>query len=256
MQLKYYEETKDLSIFLSDKEQEEFKSMTFKDLNEKYGTDLITTHKGAALLTHKLHEEKSKGQDISSSLVELKEIAKKSHLTPNNDITLRRYIFDELKKDYQKFATDDMEYRAVIEELAPSKTERAYLNKYLKEKDNNEEYIDKKMALRLVESEQFYSRFTQDSDLIITGKIAKSDIENIKANITDKKKEETVKQAIKRVREKHESDKKTGENISGVVIADDIANRIQEGFEFPKSKEKRDVIVSNLRNKRATTKSR
>ena len=62
----------------------------------------------------------------------VKEIAKKSHLTPNNDITLRRYIFDELKKDYQKFATDDMEYRAVIEELAPSKTERAYLNKYLK----------------------------------------------------------------------------------------------------------------------------
>lgn len=251
MQLKYYEETNDLSIFLSPKEQEEFNSMTLKDLKEKYGTDLITTHKGAALLTRKIHEEKAKGTDIRSDLVELKELANNAKTAPNNDMAIRRYIFDELRKDYQKFATDDMEYRGVVEELAPTKTEKAYINYYLSEKEKANEYINDDMAVRLAEIKEFQTRFIKDSDFIITGKASKSDIEETKARIVGKKKEETVKQAIKRVKEKHAEDRKTGENISGAVIADDIAERLKDGFELPTSKEKREAIATNLRKKRA-----
>ena len=249
MQLKYYEETNDLSIFLSTKEQEEFNSMSLKELKEKYGTDLVTTHKGAALLTRKIHEEKAKGTDIRSDLVELKELANNAKTAPNNDMTIRRYIFDELRKDYQKFATDDMEYRGVVEELAPTKTEKAYAFYYLSGDGNK--HINDDIAVRLTKIKELQDHFTKDSDFIITGKASKSDIEEAKARIVGKKKEETVKQAIKRVKEKHAEDRKTGENISGAVIADDIAERLKDGFKLPTSKEKREAIATNLRKKRA-----
>jgi hypothetical protein len=249
MQLKYYEETNDLSIFLSPKEQEKYNSMSLKDLTEEYGTDLITTHKGAALLTRKMHDEKAKGTDIRSDLVELKKLVNKAQTSPNNDMAIRCYIFDELRKDYQKFATDDMEYRGVVEELAPTKTEKAYINYYLS--GEGKERINEDMAVRLAKTKELQERFTKDSNFIITGKASKSDIEEAKARIVGKKKEETVKQAIKRVKEKHAEDRKTGENISGAVIADDIAERLKDGFELPTSKEKREAIATNLRKKRA-----
>ena len=92
--------------------------------------------------------------------------------------------------------------------------------------------------------------FVHDSAPIITGKANKSDIENAKARITNKKKEETISQAIKRVKKQHQEDRKTGENLSGVIIADDIAERLREGFEI--TKEKREVVATNLRRKRAS----
>lgn len=251
MQLKYYEETNDLSIFLTPKEEKEFNSMSFNDLVKKYGTDLITTHKGAALLTRKLHDNKAKGIDIKESLVSLKQLAKNAKLTVNNDMNVRRYIFDELSKDYQKFAPNDMEYRGVIAELAPTSTEKAYLNSYLKEAEREDTKMPPNVAARLKEIKKQQDKFIKDSDFIITGKMAKEDLYAAKARITEKKKEETMKQAVKRIKEKHARNVGNKENVSGVVIADEIAERLKEGFELPTSKEKRDAVVTNLRRARA-----
>lgn len=255
MQLKYYEETNDISIFLTPKEEEEFNSMSFNDLVKKYGTDLITTHKGAALLTRKLHDNKAKGIDIKENLVSLKRLAKNAKSTVNNDMTVRRYIFDELSKDYQKFAPNDMEYREVFAELAPTSTEKAYLNHYLKETEIGNTKMSPEVVARLEEVKKQQDKFVKDSDFIITGKMSKSDLYEAKARITEKKKEETMKQAIKRVKEKHARNAGNKENVSGVVIADEIAERLKEGFEMPASKEKRDAIATNLRKKRSTTKT-
>jgi hypothetical protein len=169
----------------------------------------------------------------------------------NFDMNIRRYIFDEIKKDYQKFAPNDMEYRAIAEELAPSKLEIASINEYLEIMKENERHFPQNMVDRLNKIKKMQLQFTYDSTPIITGKANQSDIEKAKARITGKKKEETVSQAIKRVKLKHKEDRKNGENISGVVIADDIAERLKDGFELPTSKEKRETIATNLRKKRA-----
>lgn len=251
MQLKYYEETNDMSIFLTSKEEVEFNLMSFDDLVKKYGTDLVTTHKGSALLTRKLHDNKAKGFDIKESLVLLKQLVKNAKLRVNNDMNIRRYIFDELSKDYQKFAPNDMEYREVIAELSPTRTEKAYLNDYLKGAESKYNKMSPKVIERLEEVKKQQDRFVKDSDFIISGKMSKDDLDKAKARITDRKKDETTKQAIKRVKEKRSRDKEKGEHISGAVIADDIAERIKEGFEFPTSNEKRKNVVANLKRKRA-----
>ena len=251
LQLKYYDETKDLSIFLTEKEQEQFNAMNFSDLNEKYGTELVTTHKGAVLATLKLHQEKQEGKPLGESLKLYKGLISEAKQEANFDMNIRRYIFDEIKKDYQKFAPNDMEYRAIAEELAPSKLEIASINEYLEIMKENERHFPQNMVDRLNKIKKMQLQFTYDSAPIITGKANQSDIEKAKARITGKKKEETVSQAIKRVKLKHKEDRKTGENISGVVIADDIAERLKDGFELPTSKEKREAIATNLRKKRA-----
>ena len=252
MQLKYYEETKDLSIFLTAKEQEEFKSMSFAELKEKYGTELVTTHKGAVLATLKLHQEKNEGKPLKESLEAYASLIKKASTEANFDMSIRRYIFDEIAKDYQKFAPNDMEYRAIAEALAPSKREIATINSYQSLIEEKGDKFPQNKIARLDKIKKMQLQFTHDSDIIITGKVAQSDLEKAKARITGKKKEETVSQAIKRVKAKHKEDRKTGAHVSGVVIADDIAERLKEGFELPKEKEKREVVETNLRRKRAS----
>lgn len=251
MQLKYYEETKDLSIFLTAKEQEEFKSMSFAELKEKYGTELVTTHKGAVLATLKLHQEKKEGKTLKESLEAYTSLIKEARKEANFDMGIRRYIFDEISKDYQKFAPNDMEYRAVVEALAPSKTEIASINGYQALIEEKRDRVSQDNIARLDKIRKMQLQFTHDSDIIITGKIAKSDLEEAKARITGKKKEETVSQAIQRVKAKHKEDRKTGDHVSGVVIADDISERLKEGFELPKEKKARESVATNLRKKRA-----
>jgi hypothetical protein len=253
MQLKYYNETGDLSIFLSEKEQEEFNQMSFAELKEIYGTELVTTHKGAVLATLKLHQEKKEGKTLKESLEAYTSLIKEARKEANFDMGIRRYIFDEISKDYQKFAPNDMEYRAVVEALAPSKTEIASINGYQALIEEKRDSVSQNNIARLDKIRKMQLQFTHDSDIIVTGKIAQSDLEKTKARITGKKKEETVSQAIKRVKTKHKEDRKTGDNISGVVIADDIAERLQEGFEAPVSRKKREAVTANLRKKRASS---
>ena len=168
-------------------------------------------------------------------------------------MNIRYYIFDELKKDYQKFATYDMEYRGVISELAPTTTEKAYMTFYMREAKKEDSYIDKKTANRLHKIKENQDIFIKESDFIITGKVSRQELNEAKSRITNRKKDETIKQAINRVKEKRIRDKENGEHISGAVIADEIAERLKEGFEMPSSKEKRDAIATNLRKKRSTT---
>ena len=255
MRLKYYEETKDLTIFMSEKEIEKFKAMSFSELKEAYGTELVTTHMGAVLATLKLHQEKEEGKDLKASLASFDELITKAKIEEANfDINIRRYIFDEIQKDYQKFSTYDMEYRKIVKNLAPTDIERGtvkYFATNIKGKEGDEAHST--LIERLHERVEMHERFIHDSEIIITGKIAKSDLEETKARITGKKKEETVSQAIRRVKEKHKQDRATGENISGVVIADDFAERLQEGFEVSQDREKRQAVATNLRKKRTTT---
>lgn len=271
MQLKYYEETKDLSIFLTAKEQEEFNSMSFEELKEKYGTKLVTTHKGAVLSTLKLHQEKEEGKDLKASLESYNELITCAKSEANFDMNIRRYIFNEIKKDYQKFATHDMDYRNIVANLAPSGAEQGAVKSLIEyhqeqaQKLGARQGVDKALLAaatqnsnvihllkieRLKKIKNMQDSFVHDSAPIITGKANKSDIENAKARITNKKKEETISQAINRVKKQHQEDRKTGENLSGVIIADDIAERLREGFEI--TKEKREVVATNLRRKRAS----
>ena len=254
MQAKYYDETKDISIFLSAKEKEEFDKISVEDLIKKHGTDLITTYKGAVLISHKLHEKKSQGKDIREDLKLLKDVAKSAKSTsntPNNNMNVRYYLFTELKKDYQKFAPDDNEFRALIEELAPTRFEQASINGLIAE--TNKSFVLSEGASQRVKAlKELQETFTEDSNEIITGKFSKQKIAEKKALIVGKKKEENINQAIKRVKAKYEEAKKTGDNISGVVIADDIAKRVQEGFDYPTDKKQQEKIEKNLRQKRAT----
>ena len=132
MQLKYYNETGDVSIFLNEKEQAEFEKMSFAELKEKYDTELVTTHKGAALATLKLHQEKKTGGNLAQSLEEYNGLINKAKSDVNFDMNIRRYIFDEIKKDYQKFAPNDKAYKDIVENLAPAKYEIATINEYVK----------------------------------------------------------------------------------------------------------------------------
>ncbi len=250
MQLKYYEETKDLSIFLTAKEQEEFKSMSFEELKEKYGTKLVTTHKGAVLATLKLHQEKEEGKDLKASLESYDELITRAKSEANFDMNIRRYIFDEIKKDYQKFATHDINYRKIVANLAPSGAEQGAVKNLLEAANEKGSIAYLVKIERLKKIKNMQDSFVHDSAPIITGKANKSDIEKAKARITKKKKEETISQAIKRVKKQHQEDRKTGENLSGVIIADDIAERLREGFEI--TKEKRVDVATNLRRKRAS----
>lgn len=257
MQAKYYDETKDISIFLSAKEKEEFDKMSVEELIKKHGSDLITTYKGAVLISHKLHEKKSQGKDIREDLKLLKDVANLAKLpsnTPNNNMNVRYYLYKELKKDYQKFAPftpDDKEYRSLIEELAPTSLEQDTINGLIAR--TNKQYILKEGTSPGVKAlKELQETFTEDSNEIITGEFSKQKIAEKKALIVGKKKEENINQAIKRVKAKYEEAKKTGDNISGVVIADDIAKRVQEGFEYPTDKKQQEKIEKNLRQKRAT----
>ena len=251
MQAKYYEETKDISIFLTPDDKKEFDKLDIASLVNKYGTDLVSTYKGATLVAHKLHEDKKQGKDIRVSLGLLKDLAKKaksSSENPNNDMNVRYFLFNELKLDYQKFAKDDMEYRALISELAPSKWEQGVIGGLLKDKSIREAKASTvERANALYELQQ---KFTEESEEVISGKMSKKKLEEKKALIVGKKKEENIQSAIKRVKAKHEEARKTGENISGAIIASDIADRVAEGFEFPVDKEKQETVVKNLRKKR------
>ena len=257
MQAKYYEETKDISIFLTPEQKKEFDNLDIKSLVEKYGTDLVSTYKGAALVAHKLHESKKQGKDIGNDLVLLEDVAKKaksSSENPNNDMNVRYFLFNELKLDYQKFAKDDAQYRGLVSELAPSVWEQAVLNSAVNGK--------KSQAPNSAENERLNSlselqqKFTEESNAVISGKISKRELEEKKALLVGKKKEESIQSAIKRVKEKHKEDRKTGENISGAIIASDIAERITEGFEFPADKEQQETVIKNLRKKRVVNREK
>ena len=91
-----------------------------------------------------------------------------------------------------------MEYREVFAELAPTSTEKAYLNHYLKETEIGNTKMSPEVVARLEEVKKQQDKFVKDSDFIITGKMSKSDLYEAKARITEKKKDEQPVSRIER----------------------------------------------------------
>lgn len=118
---KYYDKTGDISIFMDKDEKDKFEKMSFKEMVEEYGLQLLKTHKGATMVELKLAEAKAKnGQALGEALdnlIELFEEKRKSYFCPDVSDEVQYRLLKGLKSSYQKFGTEDEKFRIIFEAM-------------------------------------------------------------------------------------------------------------------------------------------
>lgn len=118
---KYYDQSGDISIFMDKEEKEKFEKMSFTQMEEKYGLDLLKTNKGAVMIELKLKKAKEKGgaalEKALDSLMDLLEERRASRYCSDISDEVQYRLLKGIKKSYQKFGAEDMKFRKVFEKM-------------------------------------------------------------------------------------------------------------------------------------------
>lgn len=118
---KYYDQSGDISIFMDKEEKEKFEKMSFAQMKEEYGLDLLKTNKGAVMIELKLKEAKEKGgatlEKALDSLTDLLEERRTSPYCPDISDEVQYRLLKGIKKSYQKFGAGDVKFRKVFEKM-------------------------------------------------------------------------------------------------------------------------------------------
>lgn len=207
LKAKYYDQTKDLSVFADGEKKEKIAKTSSTDLIAGYGSDLLVFNEANIIVFSKIAAEQKNGQDVSPALGALREV-------------------------YSSAATRDSDRYALSN--FPESVKKRVFNFVYANRRNYFRHAEE--CVNIVKS--LYGANEETAD-IITGKrdICKA------------------KEALKERLESRKNALNAGERVSGAVIADNIADVMREGFEFPTDAQKAKKVVASAQNKHPLTRA-
>lgn len=207
LKAKYYDKTKDLSVFADGEKKERIAKASPVDLITGYGSDLLVSHEANIIVFSKIAAEQKNGRDVSPALG-----------------ALRKVYSSAVTRDSDRYALSNF----------PENVKKRVFNLVYANRRNFFQHAEE--CVNIVKS--LYGA-DEEAAKIIAGQrdICKA------------------KEALKERLESRKNALNDGELVSGAVIADNIADVLKEGFEFPTDAQKAKKVVAAAQNKHSLTRA-